>query len=208
MLENIVERLPISLPLAAACGIAVLSIGALGWQVWSWQQSPEQLASGVGATTVSSEAQDPLPIILSHDLFGSAPAAQSGAPAATARVATGYTLRAAFAGTGGSGGAIIEATGGEARWIGVDQKMPDGVRLHQVHADHVLLDRDGTLERLDFPRLTELAAAVSAAASSSVISTSGGESSQAEPIPADASADEKARLIRQRLEELRNRSRT
>jgi general secretion pathway protein C len=209
MLEDIAERLPISLPLAAACGIAVLSAGALGFQVWRWLQEPHTLAAAGAPTTVGGQVQDPLPIILSNNIFGNAAAAAATtAPATSARSATGYSLRAAFAGDSGSGGAIIEPNGGEARWVGVGQKLPDGVLLKEVHPDHVLLERDGSLERLDFPRLTELAAMVSPAASAAAIQTSGAESSRAEPIPADAPPDEKARLIRQRLEELRNRSRT
>lgn len=205
------ERLNPSPPLLTAAGLALLTLGGLGWIAWSlYGALTAPPAAGRHAPVSTANPVDPLPVILSGNLFGEAGANAVAPGTAPARQATGFTLRAAFAPVGGGkGGAIIESTGGEGKWYAVGDEVPGGLRLHEVHPDHVLLDRNGSLERLAFPRLSELA--VTAAPATGALPGAGAagvESGAAVPIPADAPADEKARLIRQRLEELRNRTRT
>lgn len=205
------DKLSPNPPLLTALGLALLTVGGLGWlgfSVWSSLSAPP--AAGRHAPVSSTAPVDPLPVILSGNLFGDASAGAVAPGTAPARQATGFTLRAAFAPVGGGeGGAIIESDGGEAKWYAIGDEVSGGLRLHEVQPDHVLLDRSGSLERLAFPRLSELA--VTAAPASGTlpgVGAAGVESGAAVPIPADAPADEKARIIRQRLEELRNRTRT
>ena len=189
----------------------VLTVAGLGWLGLSWYGSlSAPPAAGRHAPVSNTAPVDPLPVILSGNLFGQAGASAAAAGAAPARQATGFTLRAAFAPVGGGkGGAIIESLGGEAKWYAIGDEVSEGLRLHEVHPDHVLLDRSGSLERLAFPRLSDLAVTeIPASGSLTDSGPAGVQSGAAVPIPADAPADEKARLIRQRLEELRNRTRT
>jgi general secretion pathway protein C len=209
MLASLTDRWPSVLPRAAAAALVAVTLLALAALVFDWQREAAVVragdATGHGTPT---EASDPLPVILSGNVFGSQ-AASTQASAAPVRQASGYTLRAAFAADAGGGGAIIEATGAEARWYEAGDTLADGARLREVHPDHVVLERNGVAERLDFPKLADMPAAVVSAGSAAV--TDGApavERGTSEPIPADAPAEEKARIIRQRLEELRNRSRS
>jgi general secretion pathway protein C len=205
------DNLSPSPPLLAAAGVVLLTLAGLAWLAWSaWDALNAPPAAGRHAPVSDTAPVDPLPLILSGNLFGESGASVATSGAAPARQATGFTLRAAFAPVGGGeGGAIIESTGGEAKWYAIGDEVSGGLRLHEVHPDHVLLDRSGSLERLAFPRLSELAVTGSPATSALPDTAPPGvESGGAVPIPADAPADEKARIIRQRLEELRNRTRT
>jgi general secretion pathway protein C len=51
-----------------------------------------------------------------------------------------------------AGQAIIADSGGPARVYRVGNTLPGNLVLNAVHADHVILDRGGSLERLDLPR--------------------------------------------------------
>jgi general secretion pathway protein C len=52
------------------------------------------------------------------------------------------------------GQAILAERGGPARVYRAGAMLPGGLRLQAIHADHVVLERDGQLERLDLPRQT------------------------------------------------------
>jgi general secretion pathway protein C len=207
MIATLTDRWPNGLPRVAAGAILAISIAGVVALVYGWQHGAAPAGSArAAAHGASPEATDPLPIILSGNIFGSTAATASGAPVAATRQASGYTLRAAFAADAGGGGAIIEATGSEAKWYETGDTLADGARLREVHPDHVILERGGVAERLDFPRLADMPATVAAGPAGGSVPTQ--QRGAAEPIPADASAEEKARIIRQRLEELRNRSRS
>jgi len=51
-----------------------------------------------------------------------------------------------------AGQAIIADSGSPAKVYRVDNTLPGNLVLRAVHADHVILDRGGALERLDLPR--------------------------------------------------------
>jgi general secretion pathway protein C len=51
-----------------------------------------------------------------------------------------------------AGQAIITDSGGPAKVYRVGSTLPGNLILNAVHADHVILDRGGSLERLDLPR--------------------------------------------------------
>jgi len=215
MLDALLERWPISLPRTATLCIVLLTLIAIGVQGWRLSRDLTQPMPSLAGLEVSQSdsATSVLPVILSAGLFGSTSGTAAATGANTIVPATsGFGLRAAFAPTGNTGGgAIIETPDGQARWYPIGGAVPGGATLKEVHRDHVIFDRNGVLEKLEFPSLSELARnSVAAAAQSSSLAgdTDSSESTRNEPIPVDASAEEKARLIRQRLEELRNRSRT
>jgi len=211
--ELLDEKLSMSAPTVVSACLLLLALCASGWQLARWLASTgDATASEVHPAVVSAPTPDPLPVILSANVFGAAPtaaAASSTANTAT-REATGFVLRAAFAGENGRGGAIIENSAGQADWYSVGQNVVPGLLLKEVHPDHVILDRAGTPERLQFERLADTALAQSAASLPTSESTPAFtvEPGQPQPIPQDMAPDEKANLIRQRLEELRNRTRT
>ena len=212
MLENLAERWPFSLPLTTAGAIVAITVAGLAWQTWQWQSALRQGTVVAHSSEMDREPENTLPLILSAELFGEA----SGQPPATAGAVSmtpsaGFTLRAAFAGNRAS--AVIEGADGQARWFPLNAAVAAGVRLHQVHADHVVLERAGRLETLAFPTPAELASSAVPATESdiggeSISSPAAGAPGRATPIPANASPEEKARIVRERLEELRNRSRT
>lgn len=210
--ELLDNRLNLSAPAAVTAAIAVLALSVTGWQGLRWygttKGNPDaQIHPGV----VSAQTPDPLPVILSANVFGTpAPAAANpGAEAAITREVTGFVLRAAFAGENGSGGAIIENAGGSADWYTVGQNIAPGLVLKEVYPDHVIFDRGGSNERLQFERLADTMPAsanpVAGAASETTAFTV--EPGQPQPIPQDLSPEAKAELIRQTLEQLRNRKR-
>ena len=211
LLEN---RLNLTAPAAVTATIAVIALSATGWQALRWYVTttgnPDAEAH---PAVVSAQGPDPLPVILSANVFGTAapPAATPGEGPAVTREATGFILRAAFAGEKGSGGAIIESSAGQADWYAVGQSIVPGLVLKEVHPDHVIFDRVGSSERLQFERLADsaLAQAASPAAggSASGMADFTVEPGQPQPIPQDLSPEAKAELIRQTLEQLRNRKR-
>lgn len=210
MPESLAERWPFSLPLTVAAAVLVLGLAGSAWQTWRWQAALQPGTAGARASELDHPPENTLPAILSANLFGAANNASTQRAATSMATSVGYTLRAAFAGS--SGGAVIEASDGTAQWYPLGATLPGGVTLQEVHRDHVILDRNGALETLAFPSSAELAATAMVSASAGVgsapLQEAQTQTSRAEPIPADASPEEKARIVRQRLEELRNRSRT
>ncbi|MBK6286246.1 MAG: hypothetical protein IPJ33_11875 [Gammaproteobacteria bacterium] len=212
MLEDLAERWPFSLPLTTAGAIVAITLAGVAWQTWQWQSALRQGAVVAHGSELDREPENTLPMILGADLFGEAtrqPPASAGALPMTP--SAGFTLRAAIAGS--RAGAVIEGADGQARWFPLNAAVAAGVRLHQVHVDHVVLERGGRLETLAFPAPAELASnAVSATESGiggeSMTSPAAGTPAKATPIPANASPEDKARIVHERLEELRNRSRS
>lgn len=211
LLEN---RLNLTAPAAVTAAIAVVALSATGWQVLRWYGTTTGHSDAEAhPAVVSAQTPDPLPVILSANIFGTPPsaAANPGTGPAIIREATGFVLRAAFAGENGSGGAIIETAAGQADWYTAGQSIAPGLILKEVHPDHVILDRGGSSERLQFERLTDTALAPAATpvagGSASGMTDFAVEPGQPQPIPQDLSPEAKAELIRQTLEQLRNRKR-
>jgi type II secretory pathway component PulC len=216
MLAAFEERWAMPLPrlvtyLLVGCTVLLLSL--LGWRWWSAMTAPARLAIDTGQSGIAQDAV--LPTLLNANLFGNAAPLSGSQPGNVAPMQTsrgGYTLRAALAPSGEArGGAIIESSDGEAHWYAVKANVPGAGQLQEVHPSYVVLNRNGALERLDFPVFASAAdenppvLAVKAPTSEVAPAT---DAVNAGPIPANLAHEEKARLIRQRLEELRNRSRT
>ncbi len=212
MREFLEDRLNITAPNALTAVVAVLALSASGWQALRWYGSVDaSLPLDAHPPVVAAAAPDPLPVILSANVFGAAASAVADSTSATpvARESTGFILRAAFAEADGGGGAIIENSSGQADWYAVGQSVAPGLTLREVRPDHVVLDRGGSPERLQFERLAEVAMNPSPSPSDQAggTPTFTVEPGQPQPIPRDMAPEDKANLIRQRLEELRNRTR-
>jgi general secretion pathway protein C len=212
MLESLAERWPVSLPLTTTACIVALTAGAIAWQVWLWQAALRPIPGTTPVERQDRTLDNPVQAILDANLFGE-PSSQGKAstPISAVPATAGLTLRAAFAGHGG--GAVIEGPDGDAHWYPVNAAIATGVRLLQVHADHVVLDREGRMEMLAFPPPGEFASVASGPTAHPLTAAPGSPPRSADrepavPIPANASSAEKARMVRERLEELRNRSRT
>ena len=98
------------------------------------------------------------PSVARWHLFGEPPRIVAGSPGSASTLA--LVLRGTFAGRDPKDGiAVIDHAGeGERAWRVGDEVVP-GVRLSAVHADRVVLARDGVEETLVLPRDTALAPA-------------------------------------------------
>ncbi len=212
MLETMAERWPFSLPLTTAGAIVAITVAGTAWQAWQWQSALSEEQAVTLGSEPDREPENTLPVILGADLFGKAsPQAMPAAGAVAMTPSTGFILRASFAGS--RAGAVIESADGQTRWFPLNAAVAPGVRLHQVNVDHVVLERGDRLETLAFPSSAELASSAASSPESGtgtevIASPAAGIPQRATPIPANASPEEKARIVRERLEELRNRSRT
>jgi general secretion pathway protein C len=106
-----------------------------------------------------SAVQTAAPSVARWHLFGTAPAQPGSGPGAPSSTLT-LALRGTFAGRDPADGiAVIENAGeGERAWRVGEDVLP-GVRLAAVHADRVVLSRNGVEETLVLPRDTQLAPA-------------------------------------------------
>jgi len=114
--------------------------------------------------------------IVNAHLFGTALTQATGDPGVAPATNLNLVLAGTLAGSDpASGWAIIGETAQSARVHAVGSTLPGGVRLREVHADRVILDRGGRLESLPLPRLAGgagmMPVAYSPASASSPIST-------------------------------------
>lgn len=108
-----------------------------------------------------------------------------------------WVLQAVFTGSkADNGSAIILAGGEKARLFKASQPMPGGAELSEVHADHVVITRNGTRETLRFPAIRSLPAQQAAPVTETVEVVS----------LAQESIDSRREIVRQRLEMLRQRA--
>lgn len=129
-------------------------------------------------------------LITAANLFGNTTV---GAAAST-NTNLPWVLQGVFTGaTEGTGSAIIETGSQAARLYTINSELPGAAKLVEVHPDYVVIQRAGQRETLRFPVTEGL---VNSAAPSSSTHQSAGAA-----IP-----DKRREVVRQRLEELRQRS--
>lgn len=124
------------------------------------------------------------------------------------------TLRGAFAGgVATQGSAIIELQQGTTRSVRAGESIDRDIRLREVHPDHVVLERAGQLESLYFPQPGSLDPQAipdpQSAAAQALMDGGPAIANDAAGMESDTSslgADERREMIRQRLEELRQRA--
>jgi len=121
--------------------LAIALVLVLAWQLayWTWQ-----FAAPPGASAAPASASD-VDMAAIARLFGGAPPA-SGNTASRA----GLRLKGVIAPTPGVAASAIFSTGsGKDVAVYVGREVQPGVKLSEVHPDHVLLSRDGASERVD-----------------------------------------------------------
>jgi len=198
-LRNVAEN---PQPLVFAICMIVLAV-FIGSELWSTVRA---LLARPAATQPRNQSgngtQQYAEQISAADLFGRA-ANQGNLPETTLQL----TLRAVFAARDAQqASAVIETSDGRAQVLKVGANVNGAAVLQEVHANRVVLSRNGVLETLFFPvpqESTEFAIAQNTVPVSNDNPTDVAPSN----TPAGASPDEiKRAAILQRLEELRARS--
>ena len=136
--------------------LAALVLWLLVRLVWSLVPRGDTAFEPPARMLASAAPAPPTPSIARWHLFGNTPlrpGAGPGAPATTLSL----ILRGTFAGNDPRSGiaVIADAGSGERAFRAGDEVQP-GVRLGEVHADHVVLLRDGSAETLTLPRDSQL----------------------------------------------------
>lgn len=123
--------------------VLVVLVLALAWQLawWTWVF----VAPGPVATP-AREGRD-VDLAAVARLFGAAPPAEGGPSTASA---SGLHLKGVVAPTPGTQASAIFSTGsGRDVAVYIDREVQPGVKLAEVHADHVIVSRAGVPERID-----------------------------------------------------------
>lgn len=132
--------------------LAVALLGAiLAYWTWAWfapRAEPRMEASAVQSGSVASAG----------GLFGNVPRGQAAAP-------TGIAIRllGVVAASGGRRGyAVVQLEGKQILAVQEGEDIAPGIRLAEVDADHVMLERNGVRETLAWPQRPAAAAPASA----------------------------------------------
>lgn len=149
-----------------AHGLSLACVAGILWSTWSGVQSLTRSPSPAPAAARSipqpaaAGTPDPGGIPGWH-LFGSAegpaprPAATPAPPPTRLQLKLTGVLAAAQP---QDARAIITRPGAPARTYRLGEAVDAGARLHEVHADHVLLERNGRYETLGLERIEDLPA--------------------------------------------------
>ncbi len=192
--------------------LATLAIALLIYQLMVAQRYQPNISAvrPPPATSASSyNEQD----IINSQLFGEAkPQQLSQRDLPSTQVA--LQLRGVFtAPVDDQAGAIIEGEGRPAEYYKVGMEISEGITLHRVYSNRVLISNQGELENLYFP--TVLTAPTQSPPTQSPATpgqtrppTSAAPPAQQPSNDGAISQEQKQTLIRQRLEELRSRARS
>lgn len=128
---------------AALLMLAALMLLALvlGYWTWNWL-APRVEASAPPATEAETRVSS------AYDLFGQV---QRGT-AVTASSEAARLLGVVAATGGRQGYAVMQLDSREIRAVREGDEVVSGLRLEEVHADHVVLSRNGARESLLWPR--------------------------------------------------------
>jgi general secretion pathway protein C len=127
---------------------AVALLGAvLAYWTWAWfapRAEPRLAAAAAQSGSVASAGA----------IFGSVPRTQAAAPTGIA-----IKLLGVVAASGGRRGyAVVQLEAKQIMAVHEGEDVAPGVRLAEVHPDHVLLERNGVREKLAFPERAASAA--------------------------------------------------
>ena len=117
---------------------------------WTWVLlAPRAVAESAIANPSAAERSVPA---IRRNLFGAAQAGK-GSPVVDASPASRIRLLGVLSrGTAGSGRAIFALKTGKPKTVAAGAQILQGFVLKEVHADHVLVARDGALERIRLDR--------------------------------------------------------
>ena len=114
--------------------------------------SPEPLQPVDDPAAATPERHDLAREIAARHLFGRASLGPAGSASKAPPTRLALKLRGVVAMGDGQGVALIAGTGRGAEVYATGDEISRGVLLQEVHPDHVILSRNGRLERLDLPR--------------------------------------------------------
>ena len=130
----------LELVLVAALGVGLAHL--------TWLAMAPRTAGAPSA--IGESAQPRAGPAAARQVFGAAGGASSAKPVAAA---TGLVLLGVFSmPEPGAGRAIIAMQGSRPALVAAGEPIADGVELREVHADHVVVLRQGVAERIDLER--------------------------------------------------------
>ncbi|MCJ8168781.1 type II secretion system protein N [Atopomonas sediminilitoris] len=192
MTSDHLARLKQHAPTLVAITLVVLLSLSLTWQAIALMKTLRAPVSAPQLSSASHDNDQPASVELS-ELFGDAPVIASSAPETNLQL----TLEASFVHPDSSrSAAIIRDQQRKAQRYVIDSEISAGVRLLEVHPDHVVLGRGAARESLYYPasRLRSSADAMPA----------GSVYEQAEVVnDLEQLQDENYQLLRERMESLR-----
>ncbi|MGE4110907.1 MAG: type II secretion system protein N [Burkholderiales bacterium] len=128
--------------------LATLStVALLGWVLayWTWQWLAPRPVARAPAVVEATDTR------VAQGLFG---AAQTGPVAARSTAGAFTLLGVAAASAERDGHAVFRLENGKTAAVREGGDLYPGVRLLEVHADHVVLERNGARETLAWPKKT------------------------------------------------------
>lgn len=128
----------LELALVAALGVGLAQV--------TWLALAPRAAGAPSALVQSAQPQPG--VAAARQVFG----VPGGAPSAR-RAVTGFVLLGVLsAPEPGAGRAIIGMQGSRPALVAAGEPIADGIELHEVHADHVVVLRQGVPERIELER--------------------------------------------------------
>jgi general secretion pathway protein C len=125
--------------LVSLANFAALTLLGLVLAYWSWAWlAPSAAARAPAAVDL------PVKTSAAGGLFG-------GAKQAAASAASAVRLMGVVAASGGGGHAVLRLDSKKTVAVLQGEEVEPGLRLAEVHADHIVLERNGTLETLAWP---------------------------------------------------------
>jgi hypothetical protein len=129
----------LELALVAALGVGLAQV--------TWLAMAPRMAGAPNAVAQSAQPQPGA--AAARQVFG----ASGAAPAKRVVTATGLVLLGVLASPEpGAGRAILGMQGSRPALVAVGEPIADGIELHEVHADHVIVLRQGVPERVELQR--------------------------------------------------------
>jgi type II secretory pathway component PulC len=137
-----------------ALELALVAALAVSLAYWTWVAfSPAAMAA---PSSANAPAADRAEQVANRNLFGVASAGPASAPRGAG---AGLTIIGVFSGKRpGEGRAIIARQGSRPATVATGESIADGLALHEVHPDHVIVLRNGVPERVDLERRVSSAA--------------------------------------------------
>ena len=128
---------PVENALVWAITLAAVALLAVVLAYWTWIWLAPEPAPGLATPSVARSGP-------AHALFGGAATDAPGGPSLT-------LLGIAASSGAGQGRAIVQLDGGSTRVVGAGEEVAPGVRVTEIRATQVVVDRGGRMETLELP---------------------------------------------------------
>jgi general secretion pathway protein C len=145
------------LPQLSALALGLVALVSLGWQGYRFYQSQQYRASQTQSQTVSRPRKtEPRVDLAQLNLFGKASSREETAAVDTRNLPKTnlqLTLRGVMAGDGeGRTSALVQGPDQQTRSYHLGDSLPGNAKLKAVYPDRIVIDRNGHLENLFFPK--------------------------------------------------------